>query len=224
MNAGHTALLNVHALGRTIRPTDDLVSAVRTGSPEAFAELHAIYSRRLYKTIVAITGKPEDAEDALQDAFLRAHLAFRTFEGRSHVYSWLTRIAINSALTVLRRRRACPEILFDPQANTGSEAIGLTVRDPSPNPEEVSDQHQRRLKVLYGIRKLNPSLRDPIRMQITQGLSVREIGQVLDLSDAAVKARLFRARRQLCADRDLKRQPVHRDDSFSQVCIRQEEG
>jgi DNA-directed RNA polymerase specialized sigma24 family protein len=77
---------------QVIAPVDEIVAAAQSGSPAAFGELHSIYSRRLYQTIYSITRNPHDAEEALQDTFLRAYLAIKTFEGKSKVYSWLTRI------------------------------------------------------------------------------------------------------------------------------------
>jgi DNA-directed RNA polymerase specialized sigma24 family protein len=97
---------------RTTAAVDDVVSAAQAGSAEAFRKLHVLYSRRLYKTIVAIMKNPQGAEDALQDTFLRAYLAIDRFEGRSNIYSWLTRIAINSAIMILRKRSARAEVLF----------------------------------------------------------------------------------------------------------------
>lgn len=91
-----------------------------TESSACFAELYATYSRRLYNTIFAITKNHEDAEDALQETFLRAYTGIHAFEGRSAIYSWLTRIAINSALIVLRKRRVRPELLV---SNTMRELI-----------------------------------------------------------------------------------------------------
>ena len=93
-------------------PELEIMTAPGTGSTMAFDELQKEYSSRLFKTILRITKNWEDAEDALQDTFLRAYLALHGFEGRSSVYSWLTRIAINSALMVLRRRRSRPEALL----------------------------------------------------------------------------------------------------------------
>lgn len=196
---------------------DQLVTAAQAGVPEAFAEFHATYSRRLYKTIVGITRNREDAEDALQETFLRAYLAIHTFEGRSGIYSWLTRIAINSTLRLLQRRRSRPETLFDTYLDARADALFLEIADSAPNPEEVYDQRQRRLKVLRAIRNLNPKLREPIRMQLTRGFSVREIGRALDISEAAVKTRLHRARLRLSAVLKSKHFAAHRDDSFSAI-------
>lgn len=171
--------------------------AEAAGSSRGIADLYAIYSRRLYKTIVAITRNPDDAEDALQETFLRIYLAFNTFEGRSNIYSWLTRIAINSALLVLRRRRVRREILFDPQLDAPAETIFFEFKDSAPNPEQTYDQHQRRLNIQRAVRALNAQLRRPIQMRMATGLSIKEIGQVLNISEAAVKTRLHRARLRL---------------------------
>jgi RNA polymerase sigma-70 factor, ECF subfamily len=167
--------------------------------PEAFAQLHAIYSRRLFRTILRITKSREDAEDALQDTFLRAHLAFETFEGRSSIYSWLTRIAVNSALMILRKRRTHPEELFNPQPNDRSKTFSFEVRDSRPNPEEACDLRERQLRILRAICRLDPILRPPLRMQVIHGWSVSEISRALNISKAAVKSRLYRGRKSLSA-------------------------
>jgi RNA polymerase sigma-70 factor, ECF subfamily len=178
---------------------NEIVLAAQAGSPGAFTDLHAIYSKRLYKTIFAITKNPEDAEDALQETFLRIYLAIHTFEGRSTVYSWLTRIAINSALMILRKRRARPEILFDPQPDPLSQTLMFEVKDSAPNPEQICELRQRRVKILSAIRDLGPGLREPIRMRTAKEASVAEIGRALNISKAAVKARLYRARVRISA-------------------------
>jgi RNA polymerase sigma-70 factor, ECF subfamily len=210
------ALLD-HTVEPVIVPADDIVLAAQTGSPAAFAELHSAYSRRLYQTILSITRNPHDAEEALQDTFLRAYLAINTFEGKSKISTWLTRIAINSALMVLRKRRTHPEVLFDPQPNDRCNTILFDRSDSAPNPEEAYDMRQRQIKTLRAIRRLNPTLRAPIRMHMTHGWSVREISQALNISESAVKSRLYRARLQLSTSRgDLKRPAAHNDSGAFQ--------
>lgn len=178
---------------------EQLVAAARAGSSIAFEELRSLYSRRIYKTILAITKNREDAEDALQDTFLRAYMALNSFEGRSAFYSWLTRIAINSALMIRRKRRACPEVPFVGSSEIGNEVPQFEVRDLSPNPEQICDERQQRVRLLSAIRKLKPSLRAVLEIQMMQSSSVREIAQALDISEAAVKSRLYRARARLIA-------------------------
>jgi RNA polymerase sigma-70 factor, ECF subfamily len=210
MNIAEQAIpMSVHNMERASAPRDEIVSASEAGSPVTFEELHAIYSRRLYRTIAAITKNPEDAEDALQDTFLRAHLALHTFKGGSSIYSWLTRIAINSALTILRKRRARPELSFDSQPDDLCGPVSFEVKDSALNPEEAYDLRQRQLQTLQAIHLLEPRLQAPIRMQLVHGRSLREISRALSISEATVKARLYRARRRLsatCADPKLRRQ------------------
>ena len=187
------------------RGGDQVVMAARAGTPGAFAELHATYSPRLYKTILAITRNPEDAEDALQETFLRVHLRLHTFQGRSGIYSWMTRIAINSALIILRRRRTRPETLFDPHPDSRAETLCFEIKDSAPNPEQICDLRQRKVRLLEAIHALEPLLQAPMRMQMTQGSSMKEIGRALNISEATVKTRLHRARRRLFSAHDLKR-------------------
>jgi RNA polymerase sigma-70 factor, ECF subfamily len=197
MNAAHDGSFVSYPFEHADTRDDEILREALAGSHGAFAQLHTTYSRRLYRTIIAMTKDSQDAEDALQETFLRAYLALPTFEGRSNVYSWLTRIAINSALTVLRRRRARPEILFDPDPDARTEAVFVHLKDPSPNPEEVYDQRQRRLILFRAIRNLSPRLRRPLQMQMRRESSITEISKTLRISEAAAKTRLHRARLKL---------------------------
>jgi RNA polymerase sigma factor (sigma-70 family) len=119
---------------------------------------------------------------SLPDARADTSDTIQTFEGRSSIYSWLTRIAVNSSLMILRKQRARAEVLFDPQPDPQRETPSFEVRDSAPNPEEAYDLDQRRLKTLDAIRRLDPHLRAPIRMQLMHGRSVREISRALNIS------------------------------------------
>jgi RNA polymerase sigma-70 factor, ECF subfamily len=182
---------------RATTPLDDIVLAAQAGSPAAFTELYSTYSRRLFQTTLSITRNPHDAEEALQETFLRAYLAIKTFQGKSQIYTWLTRIAVNSALMILRKQRVRAEVLFDPQSDDRCETITFEVRDPAPNPEELCVRHQCQVKALRAICRLRPHLQEPIRMRITHGWSAKEISRALNISEAAVKSRISRARQQL---------------------------
>src|SRR5579862_9421652 len=155
------------------RREDPLVTAVQAGVPEAFAQLYETYSPRLYGTITKITKNPEDAQDALQETFLRVHLRVHAFEGRSSIYSWLSRIAINCALITLRKRRTRPEVLFDPQPDHRScESSFFEVKDSAPNPEEAYDLRQRQTETLRAIRRLDPKLQTALEMRTKRDRSV----------------------------------------------------
>ena len=175
----------------------ELVAAVKAGSNSAFEELEGRYSRRLYRRIQSITRNHEDAQDALQETFLRAYLALDSFEGRSQFASWLTRIAINSALMVLRKRRARAEVSFEPSSESGEPASAIEVRDAALNPEELYDLRQRSDCARRAISKLKTNLCTAMTIWIEQESSMRETARTLDVSLATVKSRLHRARKQL---------------------------
>jgi RNA polymerase sigma-70 factor, ECF subfamily len=146
---------------------------------------------------VTITKNPEDAEDALQDAFLRAYMALHTFEERSSFYTWVTRIAINSALMILRRRRTRPEVSFESLSEREEAISGFGFRDTDPSPEHICVHRQSYACMLRSIWKLQPRLRQVIEMQMMGDCSIREIARALEISESAVKSRLFRARARL---------------------------
>jgi RNA polymerase sigma-70 factor (ECF subfamily) len=177
----------------------NLVAAARSGSSAAFAELREIYAPRVYRKLVTMTKNREDAEDALQDTFLRAYMALHTFEERSSFYTWVTRIAINSALMILRRRRTRSEVSFDSPGETEEESSGFEFKDTGPSPEYICLHRQSYACMLRSIWKLQPRLRQVIEMQTVENYSIREIAQALEISQAAVKSRLSRARARLAS-------------------------
>jgi len=186
-----------------------LVAAAKAGSSKAFEELQGHYSSRLYKRIHSITRNHEDAEDALQETFLRAYLALDSFEGRSQFASWLTRIAINSALMVLRKRRRRAEVSFEPQSESGEVAAAFDIRETALDPEKLYELRQRSECALRAISKLNINLRTPMTTWIEQECSMKDVARVHHLSLASVKSRLHRARKQLtCTTVFKERVPV----------------
>lgn len=197
-SAGFFPTPAITKLEYTARRDEELVAAARAGSDAAFEQLQKRYSNRLYKRILSITRNHEDAEDALQDTFMRAFLALGSFQGRSHLSTWLTRIAINSALMVIRRRcRAYAQVSFTPTSESEADFHEFEIRDSAPTPEEICDLKQRFDRMFCAIDRLDPTLRNTIGIQITQECSLKEMAHTLDLSVAAVKARLHRARKKL---------------------------
>jgi RNA polymerase sigma-70 factor (ECF subfamily) len=186
------------AAGCTASPSDrHLVLAAQSGCRTAFNELWEIYSRRVYGTVFSIVKSPQDADDALQDTFLRAFLALETFEGRASFYTWLTRIAINSALGILRKRRCRPETSLDSTSRRDAEWTSEDLRDLAPDPEHVFSQQQRRAKLMQAIHKLPTNLREAVQELIAEDSSVKEIACRLNISQSAAKSRLYRARTRL---------------------------
>jgi RNA polymerase sigma-70 factor, ECF subfamily len=182
----------------------NLVAAARSGSSAAFAQLREIYAPRVYRKLVTMTKNREDAEDALQDTFLRAYMALDTFEERSSFYTWVTRIAINSALMILRRRRTRSEVSFDSPSETEEVVPSFEFKDTGPSPEHICVHRQNYAYMLRSIWRLQPRLRQVIEMQMMDNCSIKEIAQTLEISEAAVKSRLARARARLASAHAVK--------------------
>jgi RNA polymerase sigma-70 factor (ECF subfamily) len=203
--ADEEVAMEVESIHNEFLQSKTLVAAARSGSSAAFAELREIYAGRVYRKLLTMTKNREDAEDALQDTFLRAYLALPTFEERSSFYTWVMRIAINSALMILRRRRTRPEVSFDNSNETEEAASGFEFKDTGPSPEHVCLNRQSYAYALRSIWKLQPRLRSVIEMQIGGDCSIREIAQALEISEAAVKSRLSRARARLASAHAVRR-------------------
>jgi RNA polymerase sigma-70 factor (ECF subfamily) len=195
--------INLALVELATRRDEQLVSAAKAGSDDAFAELQTLYARRLYNTIVRITKNHEDAEDVLQDTFLHVHLALCRFEGRSSFYSWATRIAINSALMVLRRRRTRPEVSFDFPSDGTDDPPHFEIKDSSPNPEEICRTREQWVRMLRSIQHLQPNLQETLQISMATSCSMKEVARTLGISVASVKSRLYRARVRLGSKRDL---------------------
>ncbi|MGO9433648.1 MAG: RNA polymerase sigma factor [Terracidiphilus sp.] len=175
----------------------ELLFAARAGSHAAFEELRDIYAHLLYKRIFSITRNREDTEDALQETFMRAFLALPSFEGRAKLSSWLTKIAINSALMVLRKRCSRQETSFEFQPTFEDDILCFDIRDNALNPEQLCDQKQRSYAILRAIEGLDPKSRTAIIIWVSQELSMKEIAENLGVTVASVKSRLHRARQRL---------------------------
>jgi RNA polymerase sigma-70 factor, ECF subfamily len=180
-----------------------LVSEAKAGSKDAFSELQNLYARRLYNTVVRITKNHEDAEDVVQETFLRVHLALGGFEGRSSFYSWASRIAINSALMVLRRRRARPEFPFALSSGDGYDLPHFEIKDSSPNPEQIYHEREQLLRILRSIDNLKPELHETMQLSMDRECSMKEIARTLGISVGSAKSRLHRARRHIASQKDL---------------------
>jgi RNA polymerase sigma-70 factor, ECF subfamily len=171
-----------------------LVSMAKLGDSDAFVELSKLHSNRLLRTIYHITRNWHDAEDALQDATLRAFSHLKDFQGNSSFSTWLTRIAINSALMILRKKRGCYEIPFEGIDDSGDNYECWEVKSPAENPESRLARKEREELLIDAILRLPQVLREVVELRQARGYSTREIAQALGISVPAVKSRLSRAR------------------------------
>jgi RNA polymerase sigma-70 factor (ECF subfamily) len=171
-----------------------LVSMAKLGDSDAFVELSRLHSNRLLGRIYQITRNWHDAEDALQDAKLRAFSHVKDFQEKSSFSTWLTRIAINSALMILRKKRGCYEIPFEGIDDSGNSRECWEVKCPAENPESRLARKEREELLRDAILRLPQVLREVVELRQARGYSIREIAQALGITVSAVKSRLSRAR------------------------------
>ncbi len=169
-----------------------IVDRVLAGEKQAFEELVRRHERRVYRTTFAVTRNPEDAEDAMQDTFLKAYQHLAEFQRASRFSTWLTRIAVNEGLQRLRRRRN-PESL-DELILSEEETMPRQVEDWHDNPEQAYAKEEIRNLVEQAVAALPAAYRIVFLLRDVEGLSTEEAAEVLDLTISAVKSRLLRAR------------------------------
>jgi RNA polymerase sigma-70 factor (ECF subfamily) len=174
-----------------------LVRAAKAGDISAFEQLVRRYDRNVFRIAQHITQNREDAEDVVQDAFLKAYENLANFHEQSKFYTWLVRIAVNEALMRLRKRRPDRMVSLDEDVKTEEDSMPREVADWSPNPEQQYTQAE--LKDILGrtIQGLPPAFRTVFVLRDVEGLSTEETADALSLSIPAVKSRLLRARLQL---------------------------
>ena len=172
------------------------VAKAKTGDAVAFGELYERYRFRTHRVPKRILRNEHDAEDAVQRSFQRAFVNLTRFREDSSFSTWVTRIAINEALMMLRQRR--PEIQFPKDDNGGPvEHSSVDLSDHGPTPEQVLEQSELHSSVIRAISRLRHSLRVVVLLRELYGFTTEETARRLGLSVAAVKARTFHARRHL---------------------------
>jgi RNA polymerase sigma-70 factor (ECF subfamily) len=176
---------------------EELVIAAKSGDEPAFETLFKRYQPRIFALALRYTRVREDAEDIVQQTFLKAFVHLHRFEGKAALCTWLTSIAINEALMLLRRGRVQREVPIDDLDGDEETRVHFNVADASPNPE-ASCLQQEGMKILSAaMGQLSPGMRAVLEFRDLRELSVRETARRLDLSVAAVKGRLFHGRKKL---------------------------
>ena len=186
-----------------------LLASARAGDSAAFECLVMPHWDALLRVTQRILRNREDAEDAVQTAFLDAFRNLNGFHGRSQFSSWLTRIAMNAAFMRLRVSRRKRETSLDEVTETGEARARFHLVETRPNPEQEYLSKEGRVLVAKGLKKLRPLYVEVLHLRNVQELSAKEIARILELPVGTVKARLHRARTKLartCAvDRTRKR-------------------
>jgi len=173
---------------------EQLIAAAKTGKRAPFGELCERHIKKVFRIIRPITRNREDAEDAVQDCLLNAFTHIKDFDERSRFTTWLTRIAINAALAKLRKNHRKREIPMSDPNPPGELERHNEIPDDAPDPEETYRLRERREILNTAILGLQPRSRRVVELHQLQEQSLSETAQILGISTAAVKARMFDAR------------------------------
>src|SRR6202451_4425996 len=174
-----------------------LVQAAKAGDVGAFEDLVRRYDRNVFRIAQHITQNREDAEDVVQDAFLKAYEKLDQFQGNSKFYTWLVRIAVNESLMRLRKRRTRRMVSIDADAGPEEGSMPRNLAEWRPDPEMMYGQSELAEILRKTIQGLPPGFRVVFVLRDVEGLSTEETAETLGLSVPAVKSRLLRARLQL---------------------------
>jgi RNA polymerase sigma factor (sigma-70 family) len=174
---------------------EQLIAAAKGGDEVALETLFNRHERRIFVLAFRYTRVREDAEDIVQQTFQKAFVHLQKFEGKSSLSTWLTRIAINQALMLLRSRRGLREILIGDLSGEATPALELA--DANPNPEASYLQREKTQILSAAMRQLGPGMRKAIELRELGELSTRDTAAHMGVSIGTIKARVFRARRKL---------------------------
>lgn len=176
------------------------IEALRAGDRTEFARLVEEYSAMIYRLGLKMLNNSQDAEDILQETFIKAYRHISNFDGRSNISTWLYRIATNEALMLIRRKRP-EEVSFEAPSSVESELQEpLQIVDWCCLPEEEFLSAESRARLDQAVDRLPASMKVVFILRDIEGLSTRETAQVLEISEMAVKTRLSRARLRLRED------------------------
>ena len=178
----------------------DVLARAKRGDQSAFTELLRRYQKRVFSTALHLTGNRHDADDVTQDTFIRAYRGLATFDGRADFFTWLYRITINTGLNHLRSKKRAATIARAGAAEVekeGGRPEKFGVRERTPAEWATINEHYQR--VLGAISELSPTLRITLVLATVEGLSYREIAEILEIPEGTVAWRVNEARKQLRA-------------------------
>ena len=174
-----------------------VVAQARLGDAKAFSELLRRYEGKIFRLALHITQNREDAEDVLQETFLKAYEHLDQFQGQSKFYTWIVRIAVNQALMKLRKRKSDRSVSLDETIDTGEDTVAREIAAWDENPEQQYSREEINEILSSAIDGLAPIYRAVFVLRDVDDLSTEETAEALELSVPAVKSRLLRARLQL---------------------------
>jgi len=217
--AAHRAMMDFSAMSAMSSPAEldneaAVVALARQGDAKAFSELLERYETKIFRLALHITQNREDAEDVLQETFLKAYEHLDQFQGNSRFYTWIVRIAVNQALMKLRKRKSDRTVSIDETVDTGEDTAAREIAAWGENPEQRYGREEMQEILSSAIESLTPIYRAVFVLRDVDELSTEETAEALDLSVPAVKSRLLRARLQL-RDKLTRHFKLKGDDAFA---------
>lgn len=176
------------------------LDALRAGDRAEFSRLVEAYYANIYRLAMKMLGNQQDAEDVLQETFLKAYRHLKGFDGRSKLSTWLYRIATNEALMVIRRQRSDVVSIDEPIETEEGEQEPIQIVDWCCLPEKELMSSEARKNLDLAISKLPYNLRVTFVLRDIENMSTEETAEILGLTETAVKTRLSRARLHLRED------------------------
>src|ERR1700694_96792 len=174
-----------------------LVAKAREGDTMAFNDLVTHYERKIFRLAKHITQNEEDAEDVLQETFLKAFEHLPDFQGQSKFYTWIVRIAVNESLMKLRKRKSDRTVPLDEPLDTGEDTVVREIAVWDENPEQQYSREELAKILDESVQNLKPAFRTVFVLRDIEEMSTEETAEALGISVPAVKSRLLRARLQL---------------------------
>jgi RNA polymerase sigma-70 factor, ECF subfamily len=174
---------------------DSTLECALSGNQEVLGQILSRYTGQLYRTAFRVLGSREEAEDAVQDALLSAVQNLTSFEGRSKLSTWLTRVVVNAALMRRRKLRPCISASIDQESPDGRGlSLASRIADPRPDPEEAYAQQEQATMVRQWLEALPASYRSALWLRDVEGMTTQEAADELRVSEGTLKSRLHRAR------------------------------
>lgn len=175
----------------------ELVAAANRGDSAAFETLCKQAASSVFHVARRMMRNNEDAEDVLQESFQQAFVHLKSFNGDSRFSTWLTRIAINTALMKLRKKNPLRDVSLDESAETEESSYRIDMEDLGLNPEQLCAREEQQQILSEALNALTPGMRKAIQLRELDERSTEETAQIMGISVSAVKARVFHGRRKL---------------------------
>ncbi|MCC6484466.1 MAG: sigma-70 family RNA polymerase sigma factor [Armatimonadetes bacterium] len=171
-----------------------LIERCKLRDAAAYNELYSLYERKMYNFALRMSGNPDDAEDIVQETFIRVFNAIQNFRGEANFSTWVFRIANNVFLDMRKKAKAHPQTSLQDALELEESEVTRQIEDPSPQPQDVAQQAELNRIMQRAINSLPDYQKTMVILYHTQNKSYEEIAEIMNLPIGTVKSRLNRAR------------------------------